>query len=71
VTWPSPGGVFTGPSRAAYRAAYGADDGMWARGRSWALWKALIVYAETRGAGTPREADARRVLIEILDEHTD
>jgi aminoglycoside phosphotransferase (APT) family kinase protein len=63
-------GVFTGASRAAYRAGFGADDAMWARGRSWALWKALIVYAETRGACTPREADARRVLTEILDEYT-
>ena len=32
------------PSRRGYREAFGADDGMWARGRAWVLWKALISY---------------------------
>ncbi|MEK8107233.1 hypothetical protein NKG94_22530 [Micromonospora sp. M12] len=41
---------------------------MWARGRGWALWKALIVYADSCGTGTPRETEARQVLTEILDE---
>lgn len=34
--------VFTGPSRAAFRAGLGLDDDTWARGRGWALWKAAI-----------------------------
>ncbi len=31
-----------GPARAAFREAYGGDEGLWARGAGWALWKALI-----------------------------
>jgi len=29
-------------ARAAFRDELGVDDGMWARGRAWTLWKALI-----------------------------
>ena len=32
------------PARRVYREAFSADDGMWARGRAWVLWKALISY---------------------------
>ncbi|MEU7751326.1 hypothetical protein [Micromonospora sp. NPDC049171] len=38
--------MFRGASQAAYRTARKAEDGMGARGRGWALWKALIVYAD-------------------------
>ncbi len=34
-----------GPSRRAFRTAMRVDDGMWARGRAWTLWKALITLA--------------------------
>lgn len=34
--------TFGGKARAAFRAAVGADPATWARGRGWALWKALI-----------------------------
>lgn len=37
---------FSGPSRAAYQALLPADDATWARGRGWALWKALITAAD-------------------------
>jgi hypothetical protein len=37
----------TGVSRASFRTALGVDDGTWARGRGWALWKALITYDES------------------------
>lgn len=46
---------------------------MWARGRGWALWKALITYAEHRLKDNPDSttvaADAKRVLDEILLEY--
>lgn len=35
-----------GESRAAFRDAVGLDAATWARGRGWALWKALITLAE-------------------------
>lgn len=46
--------MFRGASRDAFRAGLGVDAGTWARGRAWALWKALItsdgrVVAETAG----------------------
>ena len=37
-----------GPSREAFQARLPVDEGTWARGRGWALWKALITHAETR-----------------------
>ena len=57
--------LLSGASRAAFRTALGADDAMWARGRGWALWKALITFDDTDPA---KATDARRVLDAILDE---
>ncbi|KRC63363.1 aminoglycoside phosphotransferase [Aeromicrobium sp. Root236] len=57
-------------SRAAFRHTLGVDDAMWARGRGWALWKALITYAQHRRDADPvGAADAKRVLDEIFTEH--
>ena len=38
--------LLTGESREAFRATLALDDDSWARGRGWALWKALITLAE-------------------------
>lgn len=59
-------------SRAAFRDTLEVDQDMWARGRGWALWKALITYAEhRREAGSQAmAADAKRVLEEIFREHS-
>lgn len=35
--------------RTAFRTALAVDDGTWARGRAWVLWKALIVLAGADG----------------------
>jgi aminoglycoside phosphotransferase (APT) family kinase protein len=61
--------LFEGDSREAFRAALPLDAGTWARGRGWALWKALIVYAGLPGTNS-REAEAsRRVIAEVLVDH--
>ena len=61
--------LFDGESREAFRAALGPDDATWARGRGWALWKALITLAEHIGSN-PSEAEiARRVIDEVLADH--
>jgi aminoglycoside phosphotransferase (APT) family kinase protein len=61
--------LFEGESRAAFRAALPLDAGTWARGRGWALWKALIVHAGLPGTNS-REAEAsRRVIAEVLVDH--
>lgn len=36
---------FNDEARAAFKSASGLDEATWARGRGWALWKALIVDA--------------------------
>jgi aminoglycoside phosphotransferase (APT) family kinase protein len=61
--------LFSGESRAAFRAALLLDAGMWARGRGWALWKGLITLAEYRSSDIAKAAEARRVLDELLTEH--
>lgn len=58
--------LFTGAARDAFRQALPLDAGTWARGRGWALWKALILVTGV-SKGHPRDiADAPRVLGEIL-----
>jgi aminoglycoside phosphotransferase (APT) family kinase protein len=49
---------FDGPSRAAFRDHGGLDDATWARGRGWALWKALVTLTRP-AARDAAEAAAR------------
>ena len=60
--------LFSGESRAAFRATLAPDPGSWARGRGWALWKALITLAEHLNTDPSKAAEARRVIDEILSE---
>jgi hypothetical protein len=39
---------FTGDSAAAFQTGLGLDDATWARGRGWALWKALVTMCNER-----------------------
>ena len=56
--------LLSGPSREAFRRTLRVDTGTWARGRGWALWKALITLV---GAGTAAEAAVpRHVIAEVL-----
>lgn len=63
--------LFSGPSRRAYREALGVDEATWARGRGWALWKALITVAWHVDSTPGRALEARRVLDEILREYAE
>ncbi len=58
--------LFSGESRKAFRAALSLEPDGWARGRGWALWKALITLAEHRGTDVAKAAEARRVLTKVL-----
>lgn len=58
--------LFSGRSREAFRAALPLDEGAWARGRGWALWKALITLAEHRHTDATKASAARRVLAEVV-----
>lgn len=57
-----------GVSRDAFRAALRLNEPTWARGRGWALWKALITRAAHQGASS-LGAPAQRVIEEVLDDH--
>ncbi len=60
--------LLTVDGRPAFRARLFADEATWARGRGWALWKALVTGA--RALGTPEEQAAQRVLSEIFAEYS-
>ncbi len=60
---------FGGESRDAFRAALGPDEATWARGRGWALWKALITLAEYRRTDPEKAEEARRVIDGVLEDH--
>jgi aminoglycoside phosphotransferase (APT) family kinase protein len=62
--------MLSGPSRDAFRAGMAVDPATWARGRGWALWKALITYAGNLGTDAAKAADAKRVIDEVLDEYS-
>ncbi|MCG6113903.1 MAG: aminoglycoside phosphotransferase family protein [Mesorhizobium sp.] len=53
--------------RAAFSRAIGLDRACWARGRGWALWKALIVLAGRRDGADDKWAG--RVVSEIIADH--
>jgi aminoglycoside phosphotransferase (APT) family kinase protein len=61
--------LLSGESREAFRAGVPVDDSTWARGRGWALWKALITLAEYVDTDPAKAAEARRVIEEVLVEH--
>lgn len=58
-----------GESREAFRAGLPLDDATWARGRGWALWKALITMVRRRDTNPGLAAKARHVMDEVLAEH--
>ena len=61
--------LFRGESREAFRKALRPDDATWARGRGWALWKALITLAGYLRTDPEKAGEARLVIDEVLDDH--
>lgn len=59
---------FEGESREAFRARIAVDDATWARGRGWALWKALITVAG-HDANQAEAVRQRQVIDEVLADH--
>jgi aminoglycoside phosphotransferase (APT) family kinase protein len=59
--------MFDDDARETYRTALPWDADVWARGRAWALWKAMLLAAGDTGAHDP-EAEARsaRAVIERI-----
>jgi aminoglycoside phosphotransferase (APT) family kinase protein len=61
--------MFSGDSRRAFREAVGQDGGTWARARGWALWKALLVLADSIETDHERAAVNEHVIGEVLADH--
>ncbi|MBA2389245.1 MAG: aminoglycoside phosphotransferase family protein [Geodermatophilaceae bacterium] len=61
--------LFSGGSREAFRSALPVDSATWARGRGWALWKALITMAEHLNSNPGEAATARRVIDTVVADH--
>ena len=58
--------LFEGESREAFRDAVSLDAATWARGRGWALWKALITLAGLPGTNASAAPSASRVIDAIV-----
>lgn len=58
--------LFSGESRQAFYAALPVDQATWARGRGWALWKALITLVEHLHTNPEDAKKARHVVHEVL-----
>ena len=58
--------LFKGASREAFRTTLPLDAGTWARGRAWALWKALIVAAGLSDPNNAESAQCWRIIEEVL-----
>lgn len=58
--------LLSGASREAFHTALSVDSATWARGRGWALWKALITLAEHLDSNPGEAAAARRVIDQVL-----
>lgn len=60
--------LLTDAGRGAFRDSLGVEDGMWRRGKGWALWKALVTCSNTVGVKADRAEfeEARRVVETIV-----
>ena len=63
--------LFGGESREVFRQMLSLDVDTWARGRGWALWKALIVEAGLTEANPAdlEAAPSRRIIDEVVGDH--
>ena len=61
--------IFDAESRATFRTALPLDEGTWARGRGWALWKALITLVDHQDSDPVQAERARMIIGAILSDH--
>ena len=57
--------AFKGESREKFQETLSLDDGTWARGRAWALWKALIVASGLAKTNAAEGAKAFAIINEV------
>lgn len=56
-------------SRNTFRDGLPLDEATWARGRGWALWKALITVVDHQEANPVQANWARRIVDDVLADH--
>lgn len=61
--------LFEGKSRQGFRTSLELDEETWKRGRGWALWKALIVYAELPGTNPTEKEKSKDVIDRVLADY--
>jgi aminoglycoside phosphotransferase (APT) family kinase protein len=57
---------FSGDSRRAFQSRLPVDGAAWARGRGWALWKAMIVLVDALKDDPADAIVTKHVIAEIL-----
>jgi aminoglycoside phosphotransferase (APT) family kinase protein len=62
--------LFSGESRERFRAALSLDSDTWARGRTWTLWKAMIVAAGLVETNAVEGRACWRIIEAVLADHT-
>lgn len=60
--------LFDGRTRVAFRNALPLDDSTWARGRAWALWKALIIASGLCATNAISPVQSMRIIGEVLGD---
>jgi aminoglycoside phosphotransferase (APT) family kinase protein len=61
--------VLSGESRRVFAQRLPLDESTWARGRGWAIWKAMIVLVEALGSNPAQAAESTRVIAEVIADH--
>lgn len=61
--------LFKGESREAFCTTLSLDEGTWARGRAWTLWKALIVAAAFSNPNNLEAKECWHIIDEVLADH--
>lgn len=61
--------LFDGERRDIFRAALGLDDDTWARGRGWALWKALILAAGMTNCNAIEAQQPLLIINKVIADH--
>jgi aminoglycoside phosphotransferase (APT) family kinase protein len=60
---------FTGEARDSFCAELNLDEATWARGRGWALWKALITLAGIVQTNAAEAANTQEIIARVIEDH--
>jgi aminoglycoside phosphotransferase (APT) family kinase protein len=61
--------LFTGEARDTFQTGLQLETATWARGRGWALWKALITLAGIVQTNAPEAANAQEIIARVIQDH--